>query len=88
INPGTSPHTRLTLCHHAGSINEEIIRFRSGGDQRFGVGNNTIDPKKKGAIANALPPILQRLGLNPEQWLAQSTRFEAVSRQQRRRSAA
>ncbi|MCG5496891.1 transposase [Ectothiorhodospira variabilis] len=47
-----------------------------------------IDPKKKGAIANALPPILQRLGLNPEQWLDQSTRFEAVYRQQRRRSAA
>ena len=47
-----------------------------------------IDPKKKGAIASTLPPILQRLGLNPEQWLDQSTRFEAVYRQQRRRSAA
>ncbi|SEL59645.1 transposase [Ectothiorhodospira marina] len=47
-----------------------------------------IDPRKKGAIANALPPILQRLGLNPEQWLDQSTQFEASYRQQRRRSAA
>jgi hypothetical protein len=47
-----------------------------------------IDPKKKGAIANTLPPILQRLGLTPDQWLEQSTRFEAVYRRQRRRSVA
>ncbi|MFN2349902.1 MAG: hypothetical protein ABR558_10085, partial [Thioalkalivibrio sp.] len=47
-----------------------------------------IDPRKKGAIASALPPILQRLGITPDQWLDQSTRFEALYRSQRRRSAA
>ena len=47
-----------------------------------------IDPRKKGAIANTQPPILQRLGITPEQWLDQSTRFEALYRTQRRRSAA
>jgi hypothetical protein len=47
-----------------------------------------IDPKKKGAIANTQPPILQRLGITPDQWLDQSTRFEAVYRRQRRRSVA
>ncbi|MCG5512467.1 hypothetical protein [Ectothiorhodospira shaposhnikovii] len=47
-----------------------------------------IDPRKKGAIANTLPPILQRQGLTPDQWLARSTQFEARYRQQRRRSAA
>ncbi|SEP57043.1 hypothetical protein SAMN05421693_10164 [Ectothiorhodospira magna] len=47
-----------------------------------------IDPRKKGAIANTLPPILERLGLTPDQWLAQSTQFEALYRPRRRRSAA
>ncbi|MCG5504562.1 transposase [Ectothiorhodospira variabilis] len=47
-----------------------------------------IDPRKKGAIANTLPPILQRLGLTPDQWLDQSTRFEALYRPQRRQSTA
>ncbi|MCG5517209.1 hypothetical protein LPW29_13920, partial [Ectothiorhodospira sp. 9100] len=47
-----------------------------------------IDPKKKGAIADTQPPILQRLGLTPDQWLAQSTQFEALYHPQRRRSAA
>ncbi|MCG5496906.1 transposase [Ectothiorhodospira variabilis] len=48
----------------------------------------SIDPRKKGAIANTQPPILQRLGITPDQWLDQSTRFEAVYRRQRRRSVA
>ncbi|MCG5516959.1 MULTISPECIES: hypothetical protein [unclassified Ectothiorhodospira] len=47
-----------------------------------------IDSRKKGAIASTLPPILQRLGITPDHWLDQGTRFEAVYRQQRRRSAA
>ncbi|ANB01453.1 transposase [Ectothiorhodospira sp. BSL-9] len=47
-----------------------------------------IGPRKKGAIASTQPPILQRLGITPDQWMNQSTRFEAVYRQQRRRSAA
>ncbi|MCG5526584.1 hypothetical protein LRB11_16905 [Ectothiorhodospira haloalkaliphila] len=47
-----------------------------------------IDPRKKGAIASTQPPILQRLGFTPDQWLDQSTRFEALYRPQRRRSAA
>ena len=47
-----------------------------------------IDPKKKGFIADSLPPILQRLGLSPEEWFAQSTQFEALYRPQHRRSAA
>ncbi|MCG5517393.1 hypothetical protein [Ectothiorhodospira sp. 9100] len=46
-----------------------------------------IDPRKKGAIADTQPPILQRLGLTPDQWLAQSTQFEALHRQQRRSAA-
>ncbi|MCG5497793.1 hypothetical protein [Ectothiorhodospira variabilis] len=45
-----------------------------------------IDPKKKGAIAHTLPPILQRLGFTPDQWLNQSTRFEVLYRLQRRQS--
>ncbi|MBK1736319.1 hypothetical protein CKO15_13870, partial [Halorhodospira abdelmalekii] len=36
-----------------------------------------INPKKRGAIAQNAPPILQRLGLANEQWLEQATRFEA-----------
>ena len=47
-----------------------------------------IDPRKKGAIADSQPPILRRLGLTPDQWLAQSTQFEAPYRAKRRRSAA
>ncbi|ANB01451.1 transposase [Ectothiorhodospira sp. BSL-9] len=47
-----------------------------------------IDPRKKSAIASTQPPILERLGITPDQWVNQSTRFEAVYRQQRRRSAA
>ncbi|AHK80073.1 transposase [Ectothiorhodospira haloalkaliphila] len=47
-----------------------------------------IDPRKKGAIAGSQPPILRRLGLTSDQWLAQSTQFEAMSRPKRRRSAA
>ncbi|AHK80076.1 transposase [Ectothiorhodospira haloalkaliphila] len=47
-----------------------------------------IDPRKKGAIASTQPSILQRLGFTPDQWLNQSTRFEALYRPQRRRSAA
>ncbi|SFM64453.1 hypothetical protein SAMN05421721_11739 [Ectothiorhodospira mobilis] len=43
-----------------------------------------IDPRKKGAIAHTLPPILQRLGFTPDQWLDQSTRFEALYRERRR----
>lgn len=31
---------------------------------------------KRGAIPNHLPPILQRLSLNPETWLANATQFE------------
>ncbi|WP_025282429.1 hypothetical protein [Ectothiorhodospira haloalkaliphila] len=38
--------------------------------------------------ADQLPPILQRLGITSDQWLEQSTRFEAVYRRQRRRSVA
>ncbi|MCG5517460.1 hypothetical protein LPW29_15270, partial [Ectothiorhodospira sp. 9100] len=47
-----------------------------------------IDPRKKGTIADTQPQILRRLGLAPDQWLAQSTQFEALYRPQRRRSAA
>ncbi|MBK1736335.1 hypothetical protein CKO15_13980, partial [Halorhodospira abdelmalekii] len=43
-----------------------------------------INPKKRGAIAQNAPPILQRLGLANEQWLEQATRFEALYRRKGR----
>lgn len=44
-----------------------------------------LRPNKRGAIAGSLPPILQRLGLDRDQWLAQATQFETLYNQQFRR---
>ena len=37
-----------------------------------------IRPGKRGAIAATLPPILQRLGINPKRWHTNSTDFESI----------
>jgi hypothetical protein len=53
-----------------------------------------IHPTKRGSIAEHTPPILQRLGLSPDEWLTEATEFEARYRDnqrahlKRRRSAA
>lgn len=35
---------------------------------------------KRGAIDHSLPPILQRLEITPQQWMINTTRFEALHR--------
>jgi REP element-mobilizing transposase RayT len=41
-----------------------------------------LEPNKRGAISETLPPILTRLNLNSKQWLEQATTFESCYQKQ------
>jgi len=47
-----------------------------------------IRDDKRGAISNTLPPILHRLGIDPDQWIDSSTRFEQCYQKRYRKNIA
>ena len=47
-----------------------------------------IREDKRGAISDSLPPILHRLGIEPDEWIDSSTRFEQCYQKRYRRNTA
>ncbi len=70
------------LAHFEGTITEHqqtgILFSVEDYIQLVDYTGRIIRPDKRGAIPSSLPPILQRLSLNQQQWLENTTQFEQL----------
>jgi len=87
VNPFDLPLAELAKFEEAVTIHDQQGILDSFSDylQLVDYTGRIIKKGKRGAIDRKLPPILNRLGISPNQWLENSQHFERLFRKKFRR---